>query len=381
MKTKKLIMSGLLMGIALSFSGCDKLATLMDGDQAEQEPKKEEAKVVKIKPVEVDMAKKRTLEKWLNNSGEIMGSLEVDVYPEIAERLIQLKVDIGDKVKEGQVLAVLRKGTLLDSVTQARANLEASKIRLEAAKTDLQRTEKLYKGGLASDSQLTNARANVAASKAQLAQLEAMVRSSKTTADKITIVAPISGYVGNVIPDVGDMVSPQRPICTIVQFDKIKVRAMASDLDFPYLKVGLPTTISSKAAPGVVVDGKISRVSPMIDRVSRSITIEAVFDNKKHALRPGMLADIKVKLEEYPNILTIPNGITMERHADGRAIVYVVEGDKALRREIKVGYRDGDYVEVLEGLNGTEKIVVLGQHILHDGDTIKVIQDRSNSNV
>lgn len=368
MKKNRLYMLAAALTILAAVPACNQKSKANVGTE----------KTVKVKPVEVSQASRRTLTKYLHNSGEIMGSLEVDVYPEIAERLISLNVEIGDKVKAGQVLAVLRKGTLLDNVTQAKANLSANKIRLEAAETDLARTEKLHKGGLASDSQLVNARANVAATKASIAQLEAVVRSSKTTADKISIVAPISGYIGSVVPDVGDMVSPQMPICTIVQFDKIKVKALASDLDFPYLKVGLPTTISSKAAPGVEMEGAISRVSPMVDRVSRSITIEALFNNKKHELRPGMLADINIKLEEYPNVLTIPNNITMERQADGRAIVYVLDGEKVHRREIRVGFREGDYVEVLEGLDGSEKIVVLGQHILHDGDVIKVIKDHTN---
>ncbi len=351
-------------------TGCDKLKK---ADAAESEKE-----VVKIKPVEVAQPERRTLTKWLTNSGEVMGELEVDVYPELAERLIALNVSIGDKVKEGQVLAVLRKGTLKDSLVQAQANLNATKIRLEAAESDLARTQKLYKGGLASDSQLTNMEANVAATKAQLAQLQAVVRSSKTMADKINIVAPISGYIGSVNPDVGDMVSPQIPICTIVRFERVKIRAQASDLDFPYLKVGLPTTVTSKAAPGVEVTGKLTRVSPMIDRISRSITIEAMLNNKSHELRPGMLADVKIKLEEYPNVLTIPNGITMERKADGTANVYVVENGKAVKKVIKVGFREGDYVEVLEGLTGDEKVVTLGQHILHNGDSVKVIKDNSN---
>ncbi len=362
------------MGAAMALllvmsSGCDKLKK---ADAAEGK------EVIKIKPVEVTQPERRTLTKWLTNSGEVMGELEVDVYPELSERLIALNVSIGDQVKEGQVLAVLRKGTLKDSLAQAQANLEATKVRLEAAESDLARTQKLYKGGLASDSQLTNMEANVAATKAQLAQLQAVVRSSKTMADKINIVAPISGYIGNVNPDVGDMVSPQIPICTIVRFEKVKIRALASDLDFPYLKVGLPTTVTSKAAPGVKISGKLTRVSPMIDRISRSITIEAMLNNKEHELRPGMLADVRIKLEEYPNVLTIPNGITMERKADGTANIYVVENGKAMKKVIKVGFREGDYVEVLEGLTGDEKVVTLGQHILHNGDTVKVIKDNSN---
>jgi RND family efflux transporter MFP subunit len=327
-----------------------------------------------VRPVEVVKVQRDSLTDWLTLSGEIHGELEVDVFAEIPERIVAIFVETGDAVKAGQVLIALRKGTLPDAVTSSAAGLQAAHVRLTASEADLTRTEKLYKGGLATDSQLTNLRAAVESARVQLIQLEAAVRQSQNMADKTLVVAPNDGYVGQLNVDVGDMAAPQMPVLSIVRFERIKVKAQASDLDFPILALGLPTIVTSKASPGVVMHGGLSRISPVVDRISRSIRVEALFDNEGYKLRPGMLADLRVRIAEHKDALVLPNSALIDRRANGSAAVFVIQNGKAQRRTIKAGFRQADRVQIVSGLAAGEQVVTLGQNLLREGDPVEVVR-------
>jgi membrane fusion protein (multidrug efflux system) len=324
-------------------------------------------RVVRVEPVN-----RADLRDWLTLSGDVVGELEVDVFPELPERIAAVNVAMGDYVKEGQVLFTLRKGTLRDSVVQSQATLQTARVRLKAAEDDLDRTQRLYKAGIATNAQLSQLQSLVDASRAQLVQLESMVNQTKTVERKSVIVAPISGFVGKVTADPGDMAMPQTALCSIAQFKRVKVTATAPDVDFERLKIGLLAEVSSDTMPGLAMQGQLSRISPMIDRQARSVNVEALFENPDARLRPGMLVDLKVLLAEYPQILVVKNQALINRRQDGRADVFVVENGRAKARAVKVGFREGERVQVLEGLRENDQVVVVGQNVLKDTDAVTV---------
>jgi membrane fusion protein (multidrug efflux system) len=325
------------------------------------------ARVVRVEPVG-----RADLRDWLALSGDVTGELEVDVFPEIPERIVAVKVAMGDHVKEGQVLFVLRKGTLGDSVVQSQASLDAARVRMKAAEVDLERTQELHGAGAATDVQLLQLQTAVESSRAQLVQLESVLSQTRRVARKSDVVAPISGYVGKVNVDVGDMAMPQAPLCTIAQFDRVKVKASAADVDFVRLKTGLPAEVTSETMPDLAMQGRLSRVSPMIDRVARSVNVEALFENPDGKLRPGMLVDLEVLLAEHPQALVVANKALFNRRMDGRADVFVVENGRAMARAVRVGFRQGDNVQVLDGLKENDQVVVLGQNVLKDKDAVTI---------
>ena len=175
------------------------------------------------KPITVINPQTRTLNKWLELMGDIKGELEVDVYPEINEQILEIKIEIGDKVEKDQVLAILKKGTLDDGFKQALAGLEVTRVQLSAATTEYNRAMELHKEGIASNSQLTSAKAARDAAAAQVKQLQAQVSQSKTVKNKSVILAPIDGYIGQLNYDKGNMAIPTKALCTITQFDNIKI--------------------------------------------------------------------------------------------------------------------------------------------------------------
>ncbi|MDD5309370.1 MAG: efflux RND transporter periplasmic adaptor subunit [Deltaproteobacteria bacterium] len=353
--------AAILAIVAAAASGCNKPKEAAAGGADDV------VRVVRVEPVS-----RADLREWLDLPGEVFGEFEVDVYAEIPERVVAVKVAMGDFVKAGQVLFELRRGTLGDSVIQSNAGLEAARQQLASAETDLERFERLLKSGVVTESQVLQLRTAVDTARSQVVQLEAGVRQSRTVASKSTVVAPISGFVTNVNLEPGAMAMPQVPACSIVLFDRVKVRALAADRDFPRLRLGLPAKVTVDTMPGFAKEGTISRLAPSIDRVSRSVALEAMFDNADHALRPGMLVDLRLLLGERPQALVVRNMSLVNRLKDGRATVFVRNGTRASKRDVRVGLREDELVEVRDGLTEKDEVVVLGQSALRDGDRIKV---------
>ncbi|MBN2120712.1 MAG: efflux RND transporter periplasmic adaptor subunit [Candidatus Omnitrophica bacterium] len=191
------------------------------------------------------------------------------------------------------------------------------------------------------------------------------------------VESPMDGIVGRVYVDKGMSVSPGTPVALVVDIDKVKV-----ELDVPekYLpKIGLEQTamISVDAYPGREFMGSVKKISPVIDLETRTAPIEILIDNEKHHLKPGMFARVRLIIEEHKEVPVILKESIIGQNA--KSHVYVIENDKARKRDIKLGIRQGAYFEVTEGLEKGELIVIMGQQKLYDGAPVVVEKEESGT--
>gem|GEM_PF-5113605 len=329
----------------------------------------------KIRAVKIEHVCLGEANDSLRLQADIKGELDIEVYPELSERVLMVHVALGDKVTQGQKFATLQTGTLDDAVKQTMANLEGARVQAQLARTDLNSGEELYKSGIITESQILALRAADKRATAAVAGLEAALSQSQTIQAKVFITSPVTGVVGNVYIEPGDMTTMLSPAFSVHRFDTIKATAYASDLDMHRLKLGLRAKVTSQAAPGVEKTGVISKISPVVDAISRKVEVEALFDNSDSALRPGMLAELNIHLETLTDIIIIPNTSVLNRTSDGKASIFVFKDGKVARREVRLGLREGEKLQVIEGLSTGESIVTLGQHLLRDQDPVRVVEE------
>jgi RND family efflux transporter MFP subunit len=342
---------------------------------ANNNPGDEESK--KIFAVETVAVEVGTLVNRLGYTGDIEGEAEIRVFSHIPDRIISLKVREGDRVKAGHILATIRSDALADSVQQATGGLDAALAQRSSLKDQLTRMQTLEGSGAVSSSQLLTLESQLAAAEAQVRQLEATVSQAKQRRGDAVIRAPISGLVGQVFLEAGDMALPQFPICTVVDMDRVHVAARVPENDLVKLSTGQPVTYYVAAEPDALHGAVVSRVSPVLDRLSRTATLEVDIENADHALKPGMLVHIEVEVERLENVVWAPKDaltITIEQK-DGENLyrAVVVEDGKAVERMVVVGLEDGIRVHVLKGLAAGDKLVVQGQHLLKDGDPVRIV--------
>jgi RND family efflux transporter MFP subunit len=337
---------------------------------AEKEVSK--ALAVKVIPVE-----RGTLVNRLGFTGDIEGEAEIRIYSPIPERVTVINVREGDRIKKGQVIAQVRAQALASSVRQATGGLDAARAQRVSLRDQRERMAKLRNSDAITSSQLLGVESQLAAAEAQVRQLEATVSQAQQRRGDAAIRAPISGTIGQVFVKAGDMALPQIPICTVVDMDRVRIKIRVPESDLVQLKVGQPAIYRMAVSNAKSFSAVVSRVSPVLDRLSRTATLEIDVVNAQHLLKPGMLARVEIEVERRENVIWAPKDaltITIESQG-GKSFYRGVVADKNIARErlLLLGLEEGSRVEVLTGLAAGEKLIVEGQHLLAEGDPVRVV--------
>ncbi len=330
------------------------------------------------RPVKVMTVTRSTVERVLRRTGEIRPEVEVKVFGQIPDRILDLRVEEGDRVTKGQVIAIIRSDALDATVAQAAAGLESARAQRDKVRDDLARARKLLESAVTSPAQVEALEKALAAADAQVRSLEAVVEQAATRQRQSTVRAPISGIIGTRYLSRGDLAMPQIPIVTIVQMDRVKVTLMATEFDLAAIEGGTPVEVRVAAYPGEVFRGEITRVGPVIDPMTRHAKVEILLDNPDHRLKPGMLAKVSVVLERKEGVVTAPLFsliLDAQPEPDGRPRyhAFVVQGDRARQRTVHAGLIQGDRVEILDGLQEGDLLVIRGQHLLTDGCLVEIV--------
>lgn len=274
---------------------------------------------------------------------------------EIPGTVEQVRVDLGDAVREGEVLARIDTRTVAQQVAEAEAVHRQSADRA-------QRAEKLFERRSITRQALIDAQASLEIAAARLA-------SARIALDKSGVRAPWAGRVASRSVEVGDYVAPGQPLLELVQVDRLKVRAAASAGDVPELRVGAPVTVTVDSLPGERFAGRIVRLGAELDAATRTLEVEAELPNLDGRLQPGLFGRLSVPLRELPDALLVPLAAVLDLE-DGRAL-YVVEDGRAHRRRVELGRVLGDRVVVTSGLEGGERVVVRGQGRVAEGQPVE----------
>jgi len=345
----------------LATTGCNRAK----GDQGAKE---------RSVPVEIQAASTGTLVSEVRLAGEILADVEVRVFSLIPERITKLKFEEGDQVKRGQVLAVIKTGALWQAVRQAKAGLEAAKTQRKLAKIELERTRKLFQTRTVAIAALQRAQAQFNVANAQVMQMSAAVGQTFSTIANVVIRAPISGVIGQRFLSRGDLAGPALPLCTIIQTESVRVKAMATEFDMVKLKKKQPVRVTVPAFKKRFWSGMVDYISPVIDRRTRAAWVTVLVKNPGGLLRPGMFADLVVTTGRRTGVILVPAQAVIRRINElGKVdfLVFLASKGRAHRQPVEIGRRQGDRIEIARGLTPGDPVIVLGNHKLRDKTKIR----------
>ena len=321
------------------------------GNNASKQTEQAAAEVVAVDPtVSVAQVFVREVPQEAVYTSTVQAYVKNNIAPQMAGRITKINVEIGDFVKEGQILAEIDKAQLLQAQLQ-----------LQNQEVELQRLKSLYEeGGLSqSDYDAIQMQYNVLKT-----QVENLVENT-------TLRSPINGVVTARNYDVGDMYAMSMPIFTVEQIVPVKLLVGISETDYSKVKKGDSVEVTADAIPGKTFYGKISRIYPTVDPTTRTFTAEVKIDNNYKTLRPGMFVRATVNFGTNNNVV-IPDVAVVKQQGSGERFVYVLNEDNTVTyTKVTLGRRMGAEYEVLEGIADGAKVVIGGQIRLKDG--IKVI--------
>jgi RND family efflux transporter MFP subunit len=188
--------------------------------------------------------------------------------------------------------------------------------------------------------------------------------------ERAPVDSSLTGVVGRIYVDIGSNVSPQTPIALVVNMDKVKVTLDIPEKYLSKISFGKVAKVKVDAYPGEEFNGKISKISPVLNSQTRSAPIEISIENTDYRLKSGMFARINLILEEYKKVPVILKEAVMGKEPN--LYVYVVENQKAILRKVVLGIRQGPYFHVKEGLKESENVVIMGQQLLYDNAIVNV---------
>jgi membrane fusion protein, multidrug efflux system len=186
------------------------------------------------------------------------------------------------------------------------------------------------------------------------------------------VLSPISGVVGKVNVEVGQSAAPGMPVATVASYsDRIRVRAAVSDADMPYVKIGATADVSISAIPDQVFSGRVTQISPIVDAMSRSATVEVMLPNSQHRLVPGMTASVQLVVERREHVVAVPLSALFTTDKT-RAVV--IDGTTARSRTIQTGLIGDNLVEIVSGIQPGDKVATTGKERVQDGETVRPVE-------
>lgn len=341
-------------------------------------------------PVQISTVTRGSIESKIDFLGNISGSQDVKVYSTIPTRIMMMKVDVGDVVKKGQVLAIVDNEKVKQMVIQAEAGLESARAQYKNVETEWNRINRLYQANAVSQAQFDGVAAQREGAKSAVKQLEAAMANAKSQMQDSYITAPIAGVVSERFQEQGDQTSPQMPVFTIVKMNPVKVVIDIVENQIGMVKIGQKAHITVESYSDQQFEGKVSKISPTLNPMSRTVGAEILIDNSAMKLKPGMFARVELVIDRHDDTVLIPKYSVLENtkleylggeltnaQVKVEKYIYIVQDSIALKKSIQTGFENGSKIEVLSGLNTGEQLVTIGQHNLFDSLRVEIVTNGS----
>ncbi len=309
--------------------------------------------------VRIEVVAPQQLVDDIQIAGTVKAFEDVNMSPEEGGVVKEWKVKKGQSVKEGDLIVVFKDEML-------KAGWDAAQAQYNMAELNLNMQRKVYEEKGISELQFKNIEYTRDAAKANLDLMKARWQHTQ-------LRSPIDGVVDNTIPNVGDFAPPGMPIARIVKMSVVKIQAEVPELYSGSIPVGIPAVITIDALPGDTVRAKVTFVGSTVSSMNRTMAIEIIAPNRLAKLKPEMVAKVRLLRETKTNAVLVSENLVQLVDRD-RTIVYVENGGKAVERQLKLGGRQGIMVEVLNGLNVGDRLIVSGQQKVVDGSPVIVTQ-------
>ncbi len=301
-------------------------------------------------------------------NGNIMAWQEAIIGAQVdGLRLREVRVNVGDAVKAGQVLATFAPETLEAELAQSRANVAEAEATLTEAQANAERTKLLGANGALSSQQIQQYLTAAKTAEARLAVARAMLQASLMRVAHTQVLAPDSGTISARAATLGAVVMNGQELFRMVRKDRLEWRAEVTAAELSRIQVGQKVNVITPA--GAHVAGKVRVIAPTVDPQTRNVQVYVDLAPGT-AAKAGMFARGEFALDASPG-LTVPRQAVVVR--DGFSYVFVVRPDQRVtQQKVMVGRRLADHIEIIEGVSQDTRLVAQGAGFLNDGDLVKV---------
>jgi multidrug efflux pump subunit AcrA (membrane-fusion protein) len=402
-----------------AFTGCGK-----DAESKNERDTRRGAIASQSIPVEVEEVQLGSISALVTVTGTITACRESQIGPKLSGRCERIYVEEGDHVTKGQMLATLDQSSLIiakkqaqaaldtakatlnkvlagtrrELIEQAEADFSSAKANLEWVQKEFARNESLYRRNVVSEKSLDSIKMqlqvaeaqykkageylemakrgstqeDIEVARAQVAQAEAALTMAEQNLEDSMITAPFPGVVLQRFKNEGEFITstPATPILHVADIYKVNIEVGIPEGKIQDLCLGQSAEIRVDGYPEVVFQGQVSLIRPLIDAATRTFLVKLDVPNPDFRLKPGMYARVKITLMEKRDIPIISRDSVLEQ--ESVTYVMLAQDSKAKEKTIKTGLVQGNRVEVLEGVNPGDLVIVSGHKGLKSGMPVKI---------
>ncbi len=327
--------------------------------------------------------------------GTLTPRAQFDVAPKIAGRVEKMFVDVGDPVQRGHLVAQMEDAEFVQQMEQtraelavARANLEEARSELDIAEKEFVRIESLRGQMVASQAEMDLSHSRYLAQQARLRVAEAQVEQRQAAlraADvrlsyaRIEAAWPENGeqtlrIVGERFVDEGATLSANSPMLSVLDISTVRAIFHVTERDYARIRVGQQALVTVDALPGHSFEGHVARIAPVFREASRQARVELELPNPEALMKPGMFVRARLELTRAESAVLVPSAALARR--DGQQAVFVIQDDDTVRLvAVRVGISEEGMSQILEPEDLSGDVVTLGQHLLEDGSTVRIVHE------
>lgn len=339
MKTKHIIQALPLLILPLLLSCA--------GEKKEDNTENTEAGKVKVK---VESVTAQGVEQLSEFTATVEANISNRIAPQTPFRIEKLYAEVGDEVKEGQLL-----------VKMDATNLKQTKVQLDNQEIEFKRIDELYKVGGASKS----------AWDAQKTNLEVARETYKNLQENTQLVSPVTGIVTARNYDSGDMYTAAEPIYVVEQIRPVKLKVNVSESLFTKLKKGNEVDVKLDVYGDEIFKGRISLIYPTIDPATRTFPVEIKIANADGRVRPGMFARVTMNFGTSQHVVA-PDRAIVKQSGAGDRYIYVYKNGRVSYQKVELGRRMDNKYEIISGVDDGDQVVITGQSRLTDGMEVEI---------
>ena len=346
----------LVIGVSGGMAGCKKGGPggAAQGPGMGKDGKPQET----IVSVEVARVATRPMSASFSGTAALEARNEAQVVAKTSGIAQRVMVEEGQHVGAGQVLVQLEDAQ--------------QKLRVQQTSAQVMKLERSYARAQQLATQKMVSANDVDQLRFDLQNARAALNIAKLDLSYTRVVAPISGIVASRSIKTGNLVQISNPIFRIVDTNRLEATLNVPERNVDVIRAGLPVQLSLDAVPGQVFEGSVARVSPVVDSGSGTFRVVTAF-NGAGVLQPGMFGRINIVFDQKASAMAIPRAALLED--EGEAAVFTVRNGKAARVSVKTGYSEGEWIEVVSGLNLNDPVVTAGKAALRDGVKVQVINE------
>lgn len=351
---------GLAMCAVLALAACNDRAPLLPVDDE-----------MVLGPEDVVEVKQQRIEAGPLISGTLEPAARAYLRAEVPGSVARVDVELGDRVRRGQLLARIEEQGRRSAVGSARQSLRAAEADAAMAERQVERAERLVQAGAAAGQDLEQAQSAVSAARARVEQARAALVTSRDQLTSGDVTAPFDGVVSERLVGVGDVVSPGTPLFALIDPGTMRLAASVPSDALAGLRPGQSVTFEVRGTGARAFRGSLERIAPVADPTTRQVTVLATLQDPEGELVAGLFTTGRV-LTEARDAIAIPMAALLDTAGPPTALR--VQGERVVLATLRLGLRDdvAEIVEVVEGLSPGDRVLVGAARALRPGTRVRL---------